>query len=365
MLSFQHSTRPSFDSDFSSSPSSSGPFHSMPSGFDRMDSRKTSAPPPSTNHHSESIPIKVIHEQGPNKHKYQPNMSRTADLPSAKQPSSESPRVTRAASEPPKNFNQRLLKTKIPLGNVSEQNEHNLATSASDSSVPSSEQQQTKSDNQQGQASGEPTVRHIPIRVEGRDEPVLNKPSSLKVNKKKIMDQEPTSPLSPIPSDQPIPMGYSTVDNGQASSSVASNDKESSPQPLPSNSAPIPLPCSQDYMKPSQKVEEEKKLPIDDPCLAQLAKIMDNVLELSSKIETFKGDKNSKDYRYLDEMLTRNLLALDGIETAGREDIRQQRKESIKSINRCLSILESKAKGQCQSQAETNNEILSELAAKK
>ena len=91
---------------------------------------------------------------------------------------------------------------------------------------------------------------------------------------------------------------------------------------------------------------------------------MDNVLELNSKIEGFQGDKNSKEYRFLDEMLTRNLLALDGIETAGREDIRQQRKESIKSINRCLSILESKAKSQSQ-QAEKNNEILSELAAAK
>merc|ERR1712018_902491 len=99
---------------------------------------------------------------------------------------------------------------------------------------------------------------------------------------------------------------------------------------------------------------------LDDPCLAKLAKIQANVDDLAKQLEVFKGDKESKEYRFLDEMLTRNLLALDGIDTAGREDVRQQRRESIKSINRCLSILESKAKSK--NQAEKNNAILSELA---
>ena len=58
-------------------------------------------------------------------------------------------------------------------------------------------------------------------------------------------------------------------------------------------------------------------------------------------------------------MLTRNLLALDGIETAGRDDVRKQRKESVNSINRCVKILESKAKTK---QEEKNNAIWSDLA---
>ena len=90
----------------------------------------------------------------------------------------------------------------------------------------------------------------------------------------------------------------------------------------------------------------------------KLSKIQANVNDLAKQLEVFQGDKDSKEYRFIDEMLTRNLLALDGIDTAGRDDVRQGRRESIKSINRCLSILESKAKNQ----AEANNEILSELA---
>ena len=109
-------------------------------------------------------------------------------------------------------------------------------------------------------------------------------------------------------------------------------------------------------------VEVKIKLRQDDPCFSKLNKIMENVLDLEKQLSAFVGDKNSKEYKFLDEMLTRNLLALDGIETAGRDDVRQQRKESIKSINRCLSILESKAKT---NQAEKNNAILSDLAQHK
>ena len=61
-------------------------------------------------------------------------------------------------------------------------------------------------------------------------------------------------------------------------------------------------------------------------------------------------------------MLTRNLLALDGLNLEGRDDVRQDRKQSIKDINRFLSILESKASGNDQ-QAAINNEILSDLAS--
>ena len=71
---------------------------------------------------------------------------------------------------------------------------------------------------------------------------------------------------------------------------------------------------------------------------------MDNVQDLEKQLNGFHGDQNSKEYRVLDEMLTRNLLALDGIDTANRDDIRELRKDSIKSINSCISILETKAK---------------------
>ena len=440
-------------------------------GFpDKMESsRKSSAPSaaPSSDSNSnqaESVPIRVFHE----KHKYAPGgHSRTADLPGSAGPAGASqrgppeqhgsPRVTRAFSEPPKNFSARILKTKIPLGNVSEQSEHNLSTSASEPSVPHSESPSrgtSVSGNEAAPTSGpqksrenttEPTVRHIPIMVEGREEPLnigaatarsenAKKPSdfypsnvqkmpptSLKVNNlKNVQNQEPTSPLSPIPSDQPIPMGYhlESVDNNVVPVSVSGatkiqrgevenqnqdqksrentidkkDKKKLSSEQEPVSLIPIPLPCGQEHLqqqnqnhqqgKPSHQPEQQPgpapgptpagsapvpvtvkiKVNQDDPCFSKLNKIMENVLDLEKQLSAFVGDKNSKEYKFLDEMLTRNLLALDGIETAGRDDVRQQRKESIKSINRCLSILESKAKT---NQAEKNNAILSDLAQHK
>ena len=44
------------------------------------------------------------------------------------------------------------------------------------------------------------------------------------------------------------------------------------------------------------------------------------------------------------EMLTRQLLALDSIEPDGDTEIRKIRKESIHSVNMCLSLLDSKVR---------------------
>ena len=71
--------------------------------------------------------------------------------------------------------------------------------------------------------------------------------------------------------------------------------------------------------------------------------IQKNVLNLINDVERFRGDKNDKTYLYLDEMLTRNLLCLDNIDTEGKENIRKARKEAIKCIQSCINLLEKKA----------------------
>lgn len=80
-----------------------------------------------------------------------------------------------------------------------------------------------------------------------------------------------------------------------------------------------------------------------NPKQAKLDKINDEVEALRVKISSFSGKKQDKEYLYLDEMLTRHLIALDGIEPEGQVEIRQMRKESIKSVNMCLSLLDEKS----------------------
>jgi len=65
--------------------------------------------------------------------------------------------------------------------------------------------------------------------------------------------------------------------------------------------------------------------------------------ELHAAVEQFAGaDKSSKQYRYLEEMLTRLLLRLDGVDSAGSDRIRTMRKDAIVSIQAILDQLELK-----------------------
>jgi hypothetical protein len=65
---------------------------------------------------------------------------------------------------------------------------------------------------------------------------------------------------------------------------------------------------------------------------------------LKGQVSKYSGNsRKDKEYIYLDEMLTRNLLKLDDIDTEGKDDVRQARKDAIRTIQRCISCLEGKA----------------------
>merc|ERR1719273_3087975 len=272
-------------------------------------SNNTSSRPSSAGNNGESIPIRVVYSQQP-KNKYSSDARNTTDLPVRGQsnlepPSNDfnqgesSPRLERAHSEPPKTFYQKLRASNITPGgggwvvpgtipenaescegqeprvgnqapfhqqnyNLSEPH-NNLATSASAPSVPSHKNRPSTAppaapprrsvptrvnmNTEPPPQDDVPAVRHIPIFVEGRDEPVFNKklsntessqrktsdgksaddesggirkpsdfypggtkkvsrgttrPSNLDVNQQ--FSQEPTSPQPPPPG--PIPMGF-------------------------------------------------------------------------------------------------------------------------------------------------------------
>lgn len=512
-------------------------FHSRhPDSMRSHSPRPSSDEAPHKTSRVESIPIRVVHEKNPAdtaspKAKH-PAMSRnTTELPAKGTNSNQperSPRIARASSEPPKTFQKHLSQMKqpsnhqyssIPEGGIppsdaqthqlnvpsasgGNNNPNNLATSASAPSVPTSSQQEAPNHLKRSEippppprgVSPKPTggaetrkqsapptmmgtppgVRHIPIFVEGRDEPVVNRSASVggpsaasgraggfvkpsdyypngtqKVSRGEVHPQrmhmnlptqeqqrqvpvrsnEPTSPVSPPPG--PIPMGWVPPSSSLPPQKVVPGDSTS---PLPAPEGPIPLPCSPNFYNPSSKesnalgqdqvdsvasaspraerkqtmvpppknpvpnvsqpgsqsgnettdppsqAPQEKGGGPDDPALSKMEKIQAEVSALVKKIEEFKGNKKDKEYLYLDEMLTRHLIALDEIDTGGRNELRQMRKESIKSINRCLSMLDSRAKNESakgntnnnnnekkptneSDAAETNNQILSDLAA--
>ncbi|XP_015786193.1 BAG domain-containing protein Samui isoform X2 [Tetranychus urticae] len=63
---------------------------------------------------------------------------------------------------------------------------------------------------------------------------------------------------------------------------------------------------------------------------------------LEKEVMEFAGEGQDKNYRFLDEMLTRCMLKLDNIDSHGREDVRSARKSALAHVDRVIAILESK-----------------------
>jgi len=210
---------------------------------------------------------------------------------------------------------------------------------------------------------------------------------------------EPTTPQGPPPG--PIPMGYlptnqsenppAEVQSTQPCDSTPNQNSEESSHPTPVPPPPpirnkVPpssdqecLPESQPSSKPQEpvanfipiKVEQgrptspkpssrpssansrpsSQELPKDepktteprDPKISKLETINLDVENLRVRISNYSGSRKNKEYLYLDDMLTKLLISLDGIDADGRNDIKQMRKESVKKVDDYLKLLDEKA----------------------
>ncbi|XP_071649545.1 uncharacterized protein Stv isoform X1 [Temnothorax longispinosus] len=100
----------------------------------------------------------------------------------------------------------------------------------------------------------------------------------------------------------------------------------------------------QEHQQQQQHQEAPKpKPPMPKDPLERVALVQKEVDNLAEQVRRYVGgSRQDKEYIYLDEMLTRELIKLDDIETEGRENVRQARKNAIKTIQDTISLLESK-----------------------
>lgn len=106
-----------------------------------------------------------------------------------------------------------------------------------------------------------------------------------------------------------------------------------------------------------QKQAEQPAPPKPNPIELSITKIQTiqkAVIDLMEKVEKFDG-KSRKEYLYLDEMLTQNLLKLDTIDGNGNEIIKQSRRAAIKSVNALINNLEAKYEAAKESNDANNN----------
>ncbi|XP_069755972.1 BAG family molecular chaperone regulator 3 isoform X1 [Narcine bancroftii] len=99
----------------------------------------------------------------------------------------------------------------------------------------------------------------------------------------------------------------------------------------------------------SAQLEENEKKPINSeaaqkhPGLIKVEKILQKVQRLEEDVSLFEGTGTDKHYLLIEELLTKELLALDSVDPEGRDDVRQARRDGVKKVQNLLERLEQKA----------------------
>lgn len=90
---------------------------------------------------------------------------------------------------------------------------------------------------------------------------------------------------------------------------------------------------------PKEENEPAAQCP-SHPGLAKVQKIVERVEKLEQEVRFFDGKKNDKRYLLLEELLTKELLALDSVDPEGRLDVRQARRDGVRKVQNILDELE-------------------------
>nr|SVE85310.1 EOG090X0OY9 [Daphnia pulex] len=194
-------------------------------------------------------------------------------------------------------------------------------------------------------------VRHIPIMVEGRDEPLLPSVAeegaglfSAAEKRSKTAIPMPFYPAAAAAEKTAAPPVTQIPISVTTSSSTPSTDKAAKQkEEVRDASVPIPLPydrLSDDSGKSAGSSASVDLQTAND--LELIERIQRETETLLPRIEEFRGDRHDRGFLFLDEMLTRLLLKLDNVQVEGRDDVRVARRQAIASITRCINLLESK-----------------------
>lgn len=88
-----------------------------------------------------------------------------------------------------------------------------------------------------------------------------------------------------------------------------------------------PPPQQQEASKPSTAEEQIRRISLE-------------LADLRQQVLNFNGKPGDKQYKFLDEMLTRLMIKLDAVDPAGRDDVRQLRKSMVKEVQSVINLLE-------------------------
>ena len=179
-------------------------------------------------------------------------------------------------------------------------------------------------------AANEDNGRQIPVHQDRSNQQELGMSSQQEVNN----HQTTTNTLESPGQSSPRVTRTSPANTHGASPSRQSGPDVTAEQP---RASPVPSHLRTESPTPQRAASPAlaKMTPIE-----QINTIQQESDQLQAKLNGFKSAKGSKEYRYLEEMLTRLLIKLDGIESEGKDEIRQARKKAIRSVQAGLDHLE-------------------------
>ena len=269
--------------------------------------------------------------------------------------------------------------TEIPI-TISTSKPQDLKDTRDASSTSASFSPQMTTSNGRMPSSPEPKVHHIPIVVEGRGTPSprpssSSTPSSSRSSSRVFVPGPEPDFRRPSPNFYSMNQGRGSPDINFVNSNnnihpslfnpesegirkaggSASKSRQGMPE-MRETSSPGPfvtrIPVTVDNNIRGKRKEDRSsqerpvtpatkvaKTPID-----LVNEVNDELAKLRDQVESFSGKQGDKEYRFLDEMLTRLLIKLDNIDSQGLEEVRKARKSSIISVQQTVSLLESKVR---------------------
>lgn len=94
--------------------------------------------------------------------------------------------------------------------------------------------------------------------------------------------------------------------------------------------------------EPPQRARSPSPAPPNMTPLEVIEHVLAEAFRLKEEVEVYTGGRKEKPYLRLEELLTRLMLKLDRVESGGRDDIRNARREAVRTIQSILDLLESR-----------------------
>ncbi|XP_063304473.1 BAG family molecular chaperone regulator 4 [Pelobates fuscus] len=154
------------------------------------------------------------------------------------------------------------------------------------------------------------------------------------------------------------PGTYDTKDDSQASSYNRQRPYQNypdNPQANPTEHKPNPpnphySASPQMYNRKDPASQESRATEVNPshdnssihPGILKINQVLERIVDLEREVDEFVGKKTDMSYRCLEELLTKELLELDSVETSGLDNVRQARREAVKKLQSIIENLERK-----------------------